>query len=115
LLTSFAESVGLSKLDGEIEDLLLSDLESKMLEIIQEAKKFMRHSKRDILKTDDIKHAMDKLSIPVSALAGESVECLWLPLIDPLLIREGPIAAEPMVRQDPCKHHKAENSEELEH
>jgi hypothetical protein len=34
LLTSFAESVGLSKLDGEIEDLLLSDLESKMLEII---------------------------------------------------------------------------------
>jgi transcription initiation factor TFIID subunit 6 len=65
LLTSFAESVGLSKLDNEIEDLLLSDLESKMLEIVQEAKKFMRHSKRDILKTEDIKHAMDKLSIPV--------------------------------------------------
>lgn len=34
LLTSFAESVGLLRLDNEIEDLLLSDLESKMLEII---------------------------------------------------------------------------------
>jgi hypothetical protein len=34
LLSSFAESVGLNKLDSEIEDLLLSDLESKMLEII---------------------------------------------------------------------------------
>jgi transcription initiation factor TFIID subunit 6 len=65
LLSSFAENAGVSRLDNEIEDLLLSDLESKMLEIIQEAKKFMRHSKRDILKTDDIKHAMDKLSIPV--------------------------------------------------
>jgi len=25
----------------------------------------MRHSKRDFLKTDDVKHSMDKLSIPV--------------------------------------------------
>jgi len=25
----------------------------------------MRHSKRDILKTDDIKNSMEKLSIPV--------------------------------------------------
>ena len=74
LLTSFADSVGLSKLDNEIEELLLSDLESKMLEIIQEAKKFMRHSKRDILKTDDIKHAMDKLSIPVSLLKRQNLE-----------------------------------------
>lgn len=104
LLTSFADSIGLTKLDNEIEDLLLSDLESKMLEIIQEAKKFMRHSKRDILKTDDIKHAMDKLSIPVSVAAGESVECVWLPLVDPLHIRERPDAAEPMVHQDPGKN-----------
>ncbi len=28
----------------------------------------MRHSKRDILKTDDIKFAMEKLSIPVTNL-----------------------------------------------
>jgi len=25
----------------------------------------MRHAKRDFLKTDDIKHSMEKLSIPV--------------------------------------------------
>ncbi len=35
LLTSFAEGVGMTRLDKEIEDLLLSDLESKLLEIIQ--------------------------------------------------------------------------------
>ena len=81
LLTSFADSVGLSKLDNEIEELLLSDLESKMLEIIQEAKKFMRHSKRDILKTDDIKHAMDKLSIPVSLLKRQNLEHFRVPII----------------------------------
>lgn len=35
LIDSFAESVGIKKLDKEIQDLLLSDIESKMLEIIQ--------------------------------------------------------------------------------
>ena len=34
LLTSFAESVGIKKLDLDIENLLLLDMESKMLEII---------------------------------------------------------------------------------
>ena len=58
---------------------------------------------------------MDKLSIPVSIQAGESVECLWLPLVNPLLLRERPLAAEPMVHQDPCKHKNADNSVELEH
>jgi len=66
LITSFAESVGIKKLDREIEDLLLSDMESKLLEIIQESKKLMRHSHRDFLRVDDVKHAMNKLSIPVS-------------------------------------------------
>lgn len=64
LISSFAESVGIKKLDKEIEDLLLSDLESKLLEIIQEGKKIMRHSKRDFLRTEDIRHSMEKLSIP---------------------------------------------------
>jgi hypothetical protein len=35
LIDSFAESVNIKKLDPEIRDLLLSDLESKLLEIIQ--------------------------------------------------------------------------------
>ncbi len=65
LITSFAESVGIKKLDREIEDLILSDLESKLLEIVQESKKIMRHSMRDVLRVDDVKQAMDKLTIPV--------------------------------------------------
>ncbi|TNV83951.1 hypothetical protein FGO68_gene12192 [Halteria grandinella] len=64
LIDSFAESVSIKKLDPEIRELLLSDLESKLLEIIQESKKTMRHSMRDFLRTDDVKHAMEKLSIP---------------------------------------------------
>ncbi len=35
LIDSFAESVGIKALDQEIRDLLLSDIESKLLEIIQ--------------------------------------------------------------------------------
>ena len=34
LITSFAESVGIPKLETDIQDLLCSDLESKLLEII---------------------------------------------------------------------------------
>eukprot|EP00347_Sterkiella_histriomuscorum_P011365 403372730 len=64
LISSFAESVGIKKLEKEVEDLILSDLESKVLEILQESKKIMRHSKRDYLKTDDVKLSMEKLSIP---------------------------------------------------
>jgi len=63
LIASFAESVGLDKLDDEVAELLLSDLETKMQEIIQESKKIMRHSKRDVLRTDDISLAMQKLAL----------------------------------------------------
>ncbi len=34
LISSFAESVGLKKLEKEVEDLVVSDVESKLLEII---------------------------------------------------------------------------------
>ena len=34
LIGSFAESVGIKKLDKEVEDLILSDLETKVLEIL---------------------------------------------------------------------------------
>ena len=78
LLESFVESVtgdepqanvqGKQVLDKDISELLLSDLETKILEILQEGKKVMRHSKRHILKTEDINAAFKKLSIQV----GES-------------------------------------------
>jgi hypothetical protein len=34
LTTSFAESLGIKKLDNDVAEILLSDLESKVLEII---------------------------------------------------------------------------------
>ena len=76
LLESFVESVtgdepqanvqGKQVLDKDISELLLSDLETKILEILQEGKKIMRHSKRHVLKTQDIDAAFKKLSINVS-------------------------------------------------
>lgn len=38
-------------------------MEHKMKEIVQEAKKIMRHSKRDFLTTQDVKLAMRKLNV----------------------------------------------------
>jgi hypothetical protein len=38
-------------LDKDVSDFLLNDLESKIIEILQESKKTMRHSKRHILTT----------------------------------------------------------------
>lgn len=42
------------QLDKDVSDFLLNDLESKLIEILQESKKLMRHSKRHILTTQDI-------------------------------------------------------------
>ena len=75
LLESFVESVtgddtsgapGKSALDKDVAELLLSDLETKMLEILQEAKKGMRHSKRHVLTTQDIDASLKKLTVKVS-------------------------------------------------
>lgn len=74
MFESFVESVtgdeptvaGKSAIDKDVTELLLNDLETKMLEIVQEAQKMMRHSKRHILTTQDIESAFRKLSIKVS-------------------------------------------------
>ena len=76
LFESFIESVtgdepsvvGKSALDKDVTELLLSDLETKMLEILQESQKMMRHSKRHILTTQDVESAFKKLTIKVSLL-----------------------------------------------
>ena len=76
LLECFFESVGGDEpqanipgrpvLEKDVTELLLSDLETKMLEILQEAKKVMRHSKRHVLTCTDIDAAFRKLEIKVS-------------------------------------------------
>ena len=75
LLDSFVESVvgdepsaatnGKAILDKDVSELLLNDLETKLLEILQEAKKTMRHSKRHVLTTSDMDAAFRKLTIKV--------------------------------------------------
>eukprot|EP00240_Pyramimonas_obovata_P005207 CAMPEP_0118942302 /NCGR_PEP_ID=MMETSP1169-20130426/35919_1 /TAXON_ID=36882 /ORGANISM="Pyramimonas obovata, Strain CCMP722" /LENGTH=428 /DNA_ID=CAMNT_0006887303 /DNA_START=376 /DNA_END=1658 /DNA_ORIENTATION=+ len=49
-----ADSVGISKLSDEVASSLSPDVEYRMREIIQESLKFMRHSKRSILTTEDV-------------------------------------------------------------
>ncbi|KAN0021771.1 hypothetical protein ACTFIV_009015 [Dictyostelium citrinum] len=53
-----AESAGISNLPDEIAQQLASDVEYRIREIAQEAIKFMKHSKRDHLSTDDINNAL---------------------------------------------------------
>ena len=43
--------------------LLTTDAENKTQEIIQEAKKLMRHSRRTVLTTEDVSNAMKKLQL----------------------------------------------------
>jgi hypothetical protein len=38
-------------LDKDVSDFILADLETKVMEILQESKKTMRHSKRHVLTT----------------------------------------------------------------
>ena len=58
------EAVPKNSLDKDVSDFLLADLEAKVVEILQEAKKIARHSKRHVLTTQDISLSMQKLSIP---------------------------------------------------
>eukprot|EP01112_Ceratiomyxa_fruticulosa_P018642 TRINITY_DN59_c0_g2_i3.p1 TRINITY_DN59_c0_g2~~TRINITY_DN59_c0_g2_i3.p1 ORF type:complete len:413 (-),score=72.38 TRINITY_DN59_c0_g2_i3:197-1435(-) len=58
-IKSLTESVGLTyTLSDDICAALASDVEFRLREITQEAVKFMRHSKREILSTDDVNAAL---------------------------------------------------------
>jgi TATA box binding protein associated factor (TAF) len=48
----------------QIEETLFPQLRYKLLEIVQEARKIMRHSKRDFMTAGDVELAMKKLNIP---------------------------------------------------
>ena len=66
LLNTFLEALGIEpdQIDQQArEETLFPSLEHKMKEIVQEAKKIMRHSKRDFLTTQDVKLAMRKLNV----------------------------------------------------
>jgi len=53
-----AETVGIAKTKDDIALALASDVEYRLREIVQEAMKFMRHSRRDVLTTEDVNSAL---------------------------------------------------------
>ena len=58
-----AESVGIGALNDEVLDALVSDVEFRLWIILEEAMKSMRHSKRNILTTQDVALALRVMDI----------------------------------------------------
>lgn len=58
-----AESVGLGSLSSEVVEHLTRDVEFRLAQILEEALKSMRHSKRTTLFTADITHALRALDV----------------------------------------------------
>ncbi|KAI4122717.1 MAG: hypothetical protein LQ347_006408 [Umbilicaria vellea] len=58
-----AESVGIASLSDEVLHALCSDVEYRLSQVLEEALKFMRHSKRTTLWTQDIAQALRVLDV----------------------------------------------------
>ncbi|KAL7274362.1 histone H4-like TAF Taf6, SAGA complex subunit [Rhizina undulata] len=58
-----SESVGIANISDEVAKDLAMDVEYRMHQVLQEALKFMRHSKRTTLGTQDIAHALRVLDV----------------------------------------------------
>ncbi|MCJ1434309.1 hypothetical protein MMC27_003676 [Xylographa pallens] len=58
-----AESVGIAALGDEVLTALSSDVEFRLSQVLEEAFRFMRHSKRTTLSTQDITHALRMLDV----------------------------------------------------
>ena len=57
-IATAASSIGIDNLDPALCAALGPDLEYRLREIVQEAIKFMKHSKRERLTCDDVSHAL---------------------------------------------------------
>ena len=64
-----ADSLGVVTLSADAAKQLAMDVEYRIQEVIQEALKFMRHSKRTVLSTTDISNALKTLNIEVYKLS----------------------------------------------
>lgn len=58
-----AESLGIASLNDLVLDGLASDVEFRLAQVLEEALKFMRHSKRSTLITNDIAQALRALNV----------------------------------------------------
>ena len=62
-----ADALGISQLSVDAAKQLAMDVEYRIQEVVQEALKFMRHSKRTVLGPMDISNALKTLNIEVIA------------------------------------------------
>jgi transcription initiation factor TFIID subunit 6 len=60
-----ADSLGITTLSADSAKQLAMDVEYRIQEVVQEALKFMRHSKRTVLSPVDISNALKSLNIEV--------------------------------------------------
>lgn len=58
-----AESVGITNLSNDVTENLARDVEYRVSQVLDEALKFMRHSRRTVLTTQDISHALRVLNV----------------------------------------------------
>jgi len=65
IVKDVAESLGIQTLSADAAKQLTMDLEYRIQEVVQEALKFMRHSKRTVLSPADISNALRTLNIEV--------------------------------------------------
>ena len=65
-IKDIADSLGIVTLSGDAAKQLAMDVECRIQEVIQEALKFMRHSKRTVLSPADISNALRTLNIEVA-------------------------------------------------
>lgn len=57
------ESVGITTLPGAVIDELARDVDYRVAQVLEEALKFMRHSKRTTLNTQDVSNALKVLNV----------------------------------------------------
>jgi transcription initiation factor TFIID subunit 6 len=65
IIYTIANTIGISndEISDEIAQSLASDAEYRIREIIQDAAKFMKHSKRNVLKCEDVNHALSMKNV----------------------------------------------------
>ena len=62
-VTDVAESVGITSLNREVAEHLARDVEYRISQVLEEALKFMRHSRRTLLTTQDVAQALRVLDV----------------------------------------------------
>eukprot|EP00743_Colponemidia_sp_Colp-15_P006912 GILK01007461.1.p1 GENE.GILK01007461.1~~GILK01007461.1.p1 ORF type:complete len:481 (+),score=78.26 GILK01007461.1:44-1444(+) len=99
-----SESCGIPNLSDEVALAIAPDAEYRVREIIQEALKFMRHSKRERMTSDDVSNALRLLNIsplfgysspnPAQFACAMGTQDLWFPVDKDLDLKE--IIAAPL-------------------